>query len=823
MNAPAKLLIQLFFFIVVTLSGVQAASSVSPKSYINQAYELWERQEFDAAETLLHQAMAHYPDNQGLNFTLGLTLYKAHKLEQAIPLLNTLLTLHPNNHNLLYNTALILKTANQQEQAIPLYKKAMELAPDKTKIHYSLAKAYLATGQFKLGLPLFEHRFCDSQNYRKTLGYADITPTELAGKKVLIRAEWGLGDFIHFIRYAQLLKQYGATVIVQAFPPLMQLLSRCDYIDTLISVGNAFPTHDLQIPLLSLPLLFNTTAETIPVNIPYINADPELVDTWQKKLSDDANFKIGICWNAKPIYLENHPHTKRSIPLEFFAPLAKLDNVSLYSLQKIHGTEQLNEIDFAVHSFEDLDEQNGPFMDTAALIKNLDLVICADTSIVHVAGALGAPVWVLLPYTAEWRWMKDKNDTPWYPTMRLFRQTEPGNWEPVIAAIKKELVDQLSESITQKQKRAIQLAQNKQFNDACQLFQKLLAQNPHSPGIQYNTAYVLKHLGQMQEAIPLYKKVLTNKPQYCHAHLGLAQAYLATGNFIQGWKELEWRFTIPPENTARVKEYLNNNQDLSNTSILLNSEWGIGDTIQFVRYALLLKERGATIHIAPIQKALIPLLSLCPYIDFIVPPGDKQPQCDLTIPMINLPTVFATTVDTIPTQIPYLHVDKNYAKNWKQKLANDDNFKIGICWHGNTIHDIKKFMPLSYFAQLAQLPNVTVYSLQQREGLDQLDTLNDNNRIITFDNLDTSSPFMDTAAIMQQLDLIITVDTSIAHLAGALGRPVWVVLNHVADWRWMQERTDSPWYPTMRLFRQEYPHDWNGVIAQIIKELHAII
>ncbi|MDR3550798.1 MAG: glycosyltransferase family 9 protein, partial [Candidatus Babeliales bacterium] len=269
------------------------------------------------------------------------------------------------------------------------------------------------------------------------------------GKRVLIRAEWGLGDMIQFMRYAKILKHAGATVILQAFDPLLQLFKRCDFLDGVIGQHDSIPPVDIHIPLLSLPLICGTILETIPADIPYIFADPILIDYWHEKLKSDENLKVGICWHSKPIYIEDHMFTRRSIALEEFIPLA-LEHVSFYSLQKEFGTDEIQKIassPLAVATFDDdFDVSHGRFSDTAAVIMNMDLVITADTSIVHVAGALGKQVWVLLPYAAEWRWLPShpkyahSSSTPWYPNMRLFRQTTPGDWTAVIHEVRQALI-----------------------------------------------------------------------------------------------------------------------------------------------------------------------------------------------------------------------------------------------------------------------------------------------------------------------------------------------------------------------------------------------
>jgi len=356
--------------------------------------------------------------------------------------------LHPENYNTLNTMAYILSRINKNHEAITYYKAALAKNPEGANAHLGLSKALLAIGEFQEGWQEFEWRLARRQDYQKAFGYLRLQPHQLKGKRVLIRAEWGLGDMIQFMRYAQLLKKEGAIVYIQAFDPLINLFKQCDFLDGIIGTSDPIPPIDFHIPLMSLPLICNTTLKNIPAQIPYIFAQPALIDHWHKELKSDAQLKVGICWHAKPIYIEDHLFTRRSIPLEAFIPLA-LDSVDFYSLQKEFGTDEIEKIASSplhVHTFnEDFDKTHGRFADTAAVIMNVDVVISADTSIVHVAGALGKPVWVLLPYTAEWRWFpchpayEHSSSTPWYPNMRLFKQTEPGNWTTVIEEVKAEL------------------------------------------------------------------------------------------------------------------------------------------------------------------------------------------------------------------------------------------------------------------------------------------------------------------------------------------------------------------------------------------------
>jgi hypothetical protein len=233
-----------------------------------------------------------------------------------------------------------------------------------------------------------------------------------------------------------LVKDRGATVVLECPKPLARLLASCSGIDKLVAQGNELPSFDCHAPLLSLPGLMKTTLDTVPADVPYLFADAGLVDLWREKLAGVRGLRIGINWRGRAGV---GVFRVRDIPLSQFAPLAS-ENVSLISLQKGATEEELRSVGRPVYfPGEDMDVSHGPFMDTAAIIGNLDLVITSDTSTPHLAGALGVPVWVAMPFVASWQWMRDRTDSPWYPTARLFRQPAAGDWDGVFLQMAAEL------------------------------------------------------------------------------------------------------------------------------------------------------------------------------------------------------------------------------------------------------------------------------------------------------------------------------------------------------------------------------------------------
>jgi hypothetical protein len=306
------------------------------------------------------------------------------------------------------------------------------------------ALALLALGDYPRGFAEYEWRWktkrlAGSPTYQQPLW--DGSP--LDGKTILLHAEQGLGDMVQFLRFVPLVKDRGGRVIVASQKPLVPLLSACPWIDQLVAQGETLPEFDVQAPIMSLPRILGTTLATLPAQVPYLSADPGLVQRWRKELAAYPGFRIGIAWQGNP---QNPADRHRSFPLDCLAPLAGLPGVQLFSLQKGPGTEQIDQRAGRFPLVElgsRLDETSGPFMDTAAVMMSLDLVVAACTSLAHLAGALAVPVWIALKFAPEWRWLYHREDSPWYPTARLFRQPQLGDWtgafDRMVAALKERL------------------------------------------------------------------------------------------------------------------------------------------------------------------------------------------------------------------------------------------------------------------------------------------------------------------------------------------------------------------------------------------------
>jgi hypothetical protein len=258
----------------------------------------------------------------------------------------------------------------------------------------------------------------------------------LCGNTILLHAEQGLGDTLQFCRYAQMVSALGARVILECPRALAPLLKTLPGVDILMAAGDGLPPFDFHCPLASLPLAFKTRLDCIPAPIPYLYLPPERIYQWGQVLGQEG-LRIGVCWQGQPSLVDQG----RSFPLKMLKPLSEIPGVRLISLHKGAGEGQLQDLlpGMTVQSLGPNLDEDGAFLDTAAVMKHCHLVVTSDTAIAHLAGAMGVPVWVALKFVPDWRWMLHRSHSPWYPTMRLFRQSAPGDWGPVFAAMAAEL------------------------------------------------------------------------------------------------------------------------------------------------------------------------------------------------------------------------------------------------------------------------------------------------------------------------------------------------------------------------------------------------
>ncbi|MEB3213698.1 MAG: tetratricopeptide repeat protein, partial [Leptolyngbyaceae bacterium] len=970
-----------------------------------------------------HRVLQHKPTYADAYYNLGNALRSLDRLDEAIVAYRKARVLIPNDAKVPNNLGLALHDQGQIRGAIASYRQSIQLEPDYPDAHLNLGISLLKEGDLVEGFKEYEWRWrVKGQDFKPARLFSQPMwdGRDLPEQTLFIHAEQGLGDTLQFIRFVSVIAERVRHIIVECQAPLKRLLESMPSIDQVICSGDPIPEFDVHAPLMSLPHILGTSLANLPAPIPYVfpltepcrgaqpcaptdNQTPFISPTdagmgeWpfaptvnqqdpidlhqidsQSVPTDNLtnHLKVGIVWAGSPTHRNNR---HRSCPFRQFARLLDVPGIRVHSLQKGDGEADLEEQN---SSLINLAPRLTDMADTAAAIAHLDLVITVDTSVAHLAGALGKPVWILLGFAYDWRWLCDRPDSPWYPTARLFHQPSPGNWEglfdgliqtlqnclqgedalirpgmgilagmgrspssvsSVTDEIAPERLIQLQQIVQQRnweeaiaycsailteyptQRQALEVMgriayQQKHYSQAIAHFERLcqyhevdasmwsqlgnahlhsghpdaalnwyrryldaypddhptasavrtnlgvalralgrdaeaiahyrfiLQHDPDSVDTYFNLANALREQERLDEAVSAYQEVVTRKPDYAHAwnnlanalkdlnqvneaiaayqraialmpnhasaHHNLGYALLLNGDLKAGFAEYEWRWRVKNFQAPRTyAQPLWDGTPLDGKTILLYTEQGFGDGIQFIRFVPLVAERGGRI-VLECRQPLARLFSGVPGIEAIALRDSDSPVPDFDVhaPLMSLPHLLGTTLDTLPAHIPYLTPPSDATDLIPPTTAT----KIGIAWAGSPTHknDHNRSCPFAYFWSLLRTPNTQFFSLQKGPSrADIAEYCNDDWPII--DLGDRLHDFADTAGAIAHLDLIITVDTSIAHLAAALGKPTWIVLSYAPDWRWMLNRTDSPWYPTVRLFRQPTSSDWATVFTTV--------
>ena len=390
------------------------------------------------------RALALRPDFAEAHNSLGLTLRELDRIDEAVACFEQARTLRPGYADAHANLGAMLRQLNRHREGLASLDLAVSLAPDHADAHWSRAVTRLALGDLRNGWEEYEWRrraalLSRPREFAQPLWLGQET---LAGRTILLHSEQGLGDTLQFVRYAPLVAQAGARVLLLAQPSLTRLLSRMEGVSSVHARDGSLPSFDCQCPLMSLPHAFGTELATVPAAIPYLRADEVAATRWREQLSGSAP-RVGLVWAGgaqEGIPRAESIDRRRSMTLVQFAPLADAAGVRFVSLQKGPSAQQ-SRVPPSGMDLVDPTAELADFADTAALVAALDLVITVDTSVAHLAGAMGKPVWILSRFDGCWRWLLERDDSPWYPTARLFRQPAAGDWDSVIARVARALSD----------------------------------------------------------------------------------------------------------------------------------------------------------------------------------------------------------------------------------------------------------------------------------------------------------------------------------------------------------------------------------------------
>jgi tetratricopeptide (TPR) repeat protein len=399
----------------------------------------------EAAE-VYQQVLANNPTYPKGHSNLGNALRQLGRTDEAVASCRRALELEPNNAEALNNLAAALLDQGQTAEAIAAFDQSIEQRPDYAEARMNRGMAWLMRGDYARGWEEYEWRWRSKAFVPRGFSQPQWDGSPLAGRTILVHAEQGLGDTLQFLRYVPAVKERGGTVLLECSRVLHKLVEKLAGVDRRMAFGDELPPFDVHVPLLSLPHVLGLIEPRQMNNVPYLHPDAHLREKWDQHLAAIPGFKVGINWQGNPKYPSDR---QRSLPLAHFLPLTELPDVRLISLQKNFGIEQLQELKDPAAVLDlgsQLDNESGPFMDTAAVMTNLDLVITCNTAIAHLAGAVGARVWVLLSTAPDWRFLTHGETTDWYPTMRLFRQQKSGQWGPVMEQVVDELQQMIGET-----------------------------------------------------------------------------------------------------------------------------------------------------------------------------------------------------------------------------------------------------------------------------------------------------------------------------------------------------------------------------------------
>jgi tetratricopeptide (TPR) repeat protein len=405
-------------------------------AYVNLAQILQAQCRFVEAEECCQKALSIDPNYAMIHNCLALALLSQDRLVEAQSEARRAIAVAPAFPQAWNTLGMILMDAGRIDDSITALERSLALNPTSPATHYNYAMALLLSGNLSPGFAEYEWRWkCPSaEPLHRNYPWPRWDGSDLIGKTLLLHAEQGFGDVIQFIRYVPQIAARCGRVVVSCQPEVRRLLSAVEGIAQIIGFDDSVEGVDAHLPLMSLPLVLGTTLENIPANVPYLQADQSAVAQWQTRTSGAlGKLKVGIAWAGNPSHANDR---RRSLPSELLSSLSEIDGIAWHSLQKSTGDLQPAPPPLPLI---DLTSSLSDFSETASLIQNLDLIITVDTAVAHLAGAMGKPVWILLPFAPDWRWMRDREDSPWYPTAHLLRQPAPGDWNSVIGRVRDEV------------------------------------------------------------------------------------------------------------------------------------------------------------------------------------------------------------------------------------------------------------------------------------------------------------------------------------------------------------------------------------------------
>ena len=873
--------------------AVRALDMAMPHSLDNAAVlGLWgqgllDLNALDAAQAALIRALAIDEDSApGAALALGRLYLRRARFDEAIALLERERQRHPDDPGVLVSLGQALIGRRRLPEAKALLLRAAELAPDDPWPHLALALVLFFEGDWPAAFAQYRWR-------RHLRGAVPTIPRhdrlwqgeDLAGKTILLFSEQGAGDTIQFLRFAPSLVERGASVWINGSRALLPIIRAVPGVTAF--TGPTRKRFDFVSSLVDLAELLEATPQTLPP------ADAMIAPPQRDVLPPapaGTRLRVGICWSGNAAHANDG---LRSVDFAAFLPLLAQAGIELVSLQ---AGERAGDI--AAAGAEgmvlDLGPRLGDYGDTAAAIAGLNLVISVDTSVAHLAAALGKPTWLLLPYLPDWRWGLDGDTTPWYPAMRMFRQPEPNGWPTVFATVGRALAQLLTasplrpvpadiaaqaaslhdrgmklmeadkpEEAAALLRDALRIAadSSKTWNnlgvilrrakhltaaetafrrslasapgrgalgnlanaltdlgrpdEARRLHEELLKDREPEASLLHNLGITLKQQGETEAALAAFEAAVARDPGYRDAHWDRSHALLQLGRWQAGWAGYEVRWSLAEAGALSNAAPVWRGEPLAGKTIMVLPEQGFGDTLFAMRFVSLLKRQGATV-VVQCQPELYRLLRRCPWIDHLVAKDlGRYPRLDYQVPAMSLPGLSLALGELDPSGgNAYLGTDPALENFVAGAIPpRPEGLNVGIVWTGSLTFKGNSYRraELSDFLPLAGDPRIRLFSLQKGPAADDLGDRQAGGLVTALGPLLTD--FDMTAAVLRRLDAVIMTDSSVVHLAGALGCPVWAVLGERAYWLWGEGGERTPWYDSVRLTRRKPGQDWASAIA----------
>lgn len=855
------------------------------------------------------RALALAPRLSEAHHNLGLTERDRGNDAEAVACFLRAISLRPEFTEAHVALANLYEDIHDFRRALAGYDRALRVAPDFTAARFNRALALLRKGDLAAGWDAYESRW--RHNNKPRLFAQPVWDGSLArDKTILVYSEQGIGDEIMFASCFPEVIERAGLCLIECEPRLLRLFARSfpqarSFPRTALtdpSLLQNLPAFDMQIAAGSVPRCLRRSFDTFPTHPGYLVPDADLVASWRSRYERlGAGLVVGISWKGGT---DAGTRRRRSTTLAQWAMLLKTPGVAFVNLQYGECGAEIDQVaeDFGVkiHHWH----ESNPLADLdgfAAQIAALDLVISVDNSTVHMAGALDRPVWALLPYSCDWRWFTDREESPWYPSMRLFRQASfremaESNWDEVFVRVSQALGELIAQRASDLSRRANRLQKDGRlaeaiqcllgaaalrpddaetlnnlgiawreggrsdlavaayrkaidarpdfaipwFNsgnacreenrlvEAAECYEQARRRDPANPQILVNLAVTLKHLRRLDEATACLDEVLDRFPELPAARFDRSLIRLLRGELGPGWDEYEWRLRQEPI-AAPTGSTRWDGASLEGRSLLVLAEQGIGDELMFGS-CLPQLARVAGRCLVQCDPRLVPLFARSlPEVTPIPKSVDANASpdaagCDVHDFLGSLPRRFRRAVADFPREAAYLKPDSERVAEWRSRFARlGSALKVGISWRGGKDAETQRqrSIPIEHWQPLVQVPGVRFINLQhgpataeaasfrERFGI-ALDAGTDCDPLVELD---------DFAAKLAALDLVISVDNSTVHLAGAIGCPVWTLLPFCSDWRWMLEGEATPWYPSMRLRRSRTLNGWPELMQRTARLL----